>query len=73
MNKIKLLKGLNQREEKILDAIEELQIFLDSTEDEELSSMGNELASSIIDFMECNDNVNMHDIKNFIEEEYTPA
>lgn len=71
MNKIKLLKGLGQREEKILDAIEELQNFLDLTEDEELSSMGNELASSLIDFLESNDNINMHDIKSFIDEEYT--
>ena len=73
MNKIKLLKGLSQREDKILDAIEELQIFLDSTEDEDLSSMGNELTSSLIDFLEGNDNVNVHDIKTFIEEEYTQA
>ena len=73
MNKIKLLKGLSQKEDKILDAIEELQIFLDSTEDEELSSMGNELASSLIDFLGSNDNVNINDIKNFIEEEYTQS
>jgi len=73
MNKIKLLKGLSQKEDKILDAIEELQIFLDSTEDEELSSMGNELASSLIDFLGSNDNVNINDIKSFIEEEYTQS
>lgn len=70
MNKIKLLKTLNQKEDKILDAIEDLQIFLDSTEDEELSSMGNELASLMVDFLQGNDNVNIHDIKKFVEEEY---
>jgi hypothetical protein len=73
MNKIKLLKTINQKEDKILDAIEELQIFLDSTEDEELSSMGNELASAMVDFLQTNDNVNIHDIKEFIEEEYDQA
>ncbi len=73
MNKIKLLKTINQKEDKILDAIEELQIFLDSTEDEELSSMGNELASAMVDFLQTNDNINIHDIKEFIEEEYDQA
>jgi hypothetical protein len=73
MNKIKLLKGLNQKEDKILDAIEELQIFLDSTEDEELSSMGNDLASSLVDFFQGNDILNIHDIKTFVEEEYDQA
>lgn len=73
MNKIKLLKTLNQKEDKILDAIEDLQIFLDSTDDEELSSMGNEISSLMIDFLQGNDNVNIHDIKKFVEEEYDQA
>lgn len=73
MNKNKLLKTLNQKEDKILDAIEDLQIFLDSTEDPELSYMGNELTSNLIDFLQSNDNVTIHDIKTFIEEEYNQA
>lgn len=73
MNKNKLLKTLNQKEDKILDAIEDLQIFLDSTEDPELSYMGNELTSNLIDFLQSNDNVTIHDIKTFIEEEYDQA
>ncbi len=73
MNKNKLLKTLNQKEDKILDAIEDLQIFLDSTEDPELSYMGNELTSNLIDFLQSNDNVTIHDIKKFIEEEYNQA
>jgi len=72
MNKIKLLKGLTQKEEKILDAIEDLQTFLDSTEDEELSSMGNELYSMVVDFLQNNDTLNIYDIRTFIEEEYDP-
>jgi hypothetical protein len=72
MNKTKLLKGLTQKEEKILDAIEDLQTFLDSTEDEELSSMGNELYSMTVDFLQNNDTLNIYDIRTFIEEEYDP-
>jgi hypothetical protein len=72
MNKTKLLKGLSQKEEKILDAIEDLQTFLDSTEDEELSSMGNELYSMAVDFLQNNDTLNIYDIRTFIEEEYNP-
>jgi hypothetical protein len=72
MNKTKLLKGLTQKEEKILDAIEDLQTFLDSTEDEELSSMGNELYSMVVDFLQNNDTLNIYDIRTFIEEEYDP-
>lgn len=70
MKKIKLLKGLLQKEEKILDAFEDLQNFLDSTEDEELSSMGNELHELLIDFLQTNDTLNIYDIRNFVEEEY---
>jgi|688.fasta_scaffold00683_35 hypothetical protein len=70
MKKIKLLKGLLQKEEKILDAFEDLQNFLDSTEDEELSSMGNELHELLIDFFQTNDTLNIYDIRNFVEEEY---
>jgi hypothetical protein len=70
MKKIKLLKGLLQKEEKILDAFEDLQNFLDSTEDEELSSMGNELHELLIDFFQTNDTLNIYDIRTFVEEEY---
>jgi flagellin-specific chaperone FliS len=72
MNKSKLLKGLTQKEEKIFDAIEDLQTFLDSTEDEELSSMGNELYSIAVDFLQNNATLNVYDIRTFIEEEYNP-
>ena len=73
MKKIKLLKGLLQKEEKILDAFEDLQNFLDSTEDEELSSMGNELHELLVDFLQANDTLNIYDIRNFVEEEYEPS
>jgi hypothetical protein len=70
MKKIKLLKGLLQKEEKILDAFEDLQTFLDSTEDEEISSMGNQLHELLVDFFQTNDILNIYDIQKFVEEEY---
>lgn len=70
MKKIKLLKGLLQKEEKILDAFEDLQAFLDSTEDEEISSMGNQLHELLVDFFQTNDTLNIYDIQKFVEEEY---
>jgi hypothetical protein len=70
MKKIKLLKGLLQKEEKILDAFEDLQTFLDSTEDEEISSMGNQLHELLVDFFQTNDTLNIYDIQKFVEEEY---
>jgi hypothetical protein len=47
-----------------------LQTFLDSTEDEELSSMGNQLHELLVDFFQTNDTLNIYDIQKFVEEEY---
>lgn len=64
----KLLKKLKEKEEKLIDAIYEIQELLDSTEDGELSSMGDTFSEIIIDFIQSNDNLNLNDIRNFIEE-----
>ena len=64
----KLLKKLKDKEEKLLDAIYELQELLDSTEDAELSSMGDEFSELVIDFIQSNDTLSLNDIRNFIEE-----
>lgn len=65
----KLLKKLRDKEEKLLDCIYEIQELLDSTEDEELSSMGVEFCDSLVDFINENDTMSLNDIKNFIEHE----
>jgi hypothetical protein len=65
----KLLKKIREKEEKILDCIYELQELLDSTEDEELSSMGVEFCDSVVDFIHENDNISLNDIRKFIEED----
>lgn len=63
------MKKLRDKEEKLLDAIYEIQELLDSTEDEELSSMGAEFCEIVVDFIHDNDTMSLNDIRNFIEEE----
>lgn len=65
---IKIFKKLRDKEEKLLDIIYEIQELLDSTEDEELSSMGVEFSEILIDFIHDNDTVSLNDIKEFIED-----
>ena len=63
----KLYKKLREREEKLLDAIYDLQELLDSTEDGDLSSMGAEFCETLVDFIHENDTISLNDIKSFIE------
>jgi len=64
----KLMKKLRDKEEKLLDCIYEIQELLDSTEDEELSSMGAEFCEIMVDFVHDNDTMSLNAIRNFIEE-----
>ena len=68
MNK-KLLKKLKEKEEKLLDAVYEIQEFLEGTDDAELGSMGNDFCEIMIDFIHSNDTMSLNDIRTFIEEE----
>lgn len=65
----KLLKKLREKEEKLLDCVYEIQELLDSTEDEELSSMGADFCEVMVDFIHENDTMSLNEIRNFIEEE----
>ena len=65
----KLLKKVKDKEEKLMDAIYEIQELLDSIEDPELSSMGNSFSEICLDFIQDNDIVNLNDIRNFIEDD----
>jgi hypothetical protein len=65
----KLFKKLRDKEEKLLDCVYEIQELLDSTEDEELSSMGDEFCEIMVDFIHSNDTISLNDIKEFIENE----
>lgn len=64
----KILKKLSEKEEKLIEAIYDIQDYLDSTDDEELSSMGNEFVENLLDFLSENDTITLNDIRNFIEE-----
>jgi hypothetical protein len=64
----KLLKKLKDKEEKLMDAIYEIQELLDATEDAALSSMGDTFSEIVFDFINSNDTVNLNDIKESIEE-----
>lgn len=63
----KLYKKVREKEEKLLDAIYDLQELLDSTEDGDLSSMGAEFCELLVDFVHENDTISLNDIKDFIE------
>jgi hypothetical protein len=65
----KLFKKIRDKEEKLLDCVYEIQELLDSTEDEELSSMGDEFCEIMVDFIHSNDTISLNDIKEFIENE----
>jgi hypothetical protein len=64
----KLLKKLKDKEEKLMDAIYEIQELLDSTEDAELSSMGDTFSEIVLDFINSNDTITLNDIRESIEE-----
>lgn len=65
----KLMKKLRDKEEKLLDAIEDLKTFLEDTEDEQLASMGEEFSEVLLDFLYENDSISLNDIRTVIEEE----
>ena len=69
MKKNTILKKIDTLEDKICNAIHELQDFLDSTEDPELSSMGSDLCDQMIDFLHDNDTVNINEIRDFVTNE----
>lgn len=70
LTKGKLLKQFNQKEEALLNSVESFRDFLDSTEDEDLSSMGDDLYEAVLDFLTSNDTINLNEIREFIEEQF---
>jgi predicted transcriptional regulator len=65
----KLLKKLREKEEKLMDAIYDIQELLDSEEDPELSSMCDNFTEIVLDFLSNNDEITLDAIKHYIEEE----
>lgn len=66
----KLMKKIREKEEALLDAIEDLKILLEDTEDAELSSMGVEFSEFMVDNLYENDYISLNDIKEKLEEEF---
>lgn len=65
----KLLKKLKEKEDKLLDAIYEIQELLDSTEDAELSSMGDTFSEIVQNFINDNDTITLDSIREYIQNE----
>lgn len=70
MKKNTIFKKLEVHEEKIIKSINDLQDFLDSVEDEEISSMASDLCEGLLDFLDDNDTCNINQIREFIETVY---
>ena len=70
MKKNKIIKMIMQKEEKLIESIENFRDFLDSLEDDDLSSLGNEFYETVLDFVYTNDTLSLNDIKEFVEENY---
>lgn len=70
MNKGTLLRKINEKIDKITNAIYDLRDLLDDTENDDLSQMGNDLADAMVEFISDNDTITSSDILNYIEEYY---
>ncbi len=72
MKKNTILKKLEVYEEKLIKSINDIQDFLDSIEDEEISTMADDFCEGLLDNIQDNDICNINDIRNFIENDYDP-
>lgn len=70
MNKGTLVRKINEKIDKITNAIYDLRDLLDDTENEDLSQMGNDLADAMVEFISDNDTATSSDILEYIEEYY---
>ena len=70
MNKGTLLRKLNEKLDKITNAVYEFRDLLDDTEDEDLSQFGNDFADALVNFISDNDITTSSDIIIYIEENY---
>jgi flagellin-specific chaperone FliS len=70
MNKGTLVRKINEKIDKITNAIYDLRDLLDDTENDDLSQMGNDLADAMVEFISDNDTITSSDIIEYIEEYY---
>lgn len=70
MKKNTILKKLELHEEKIIKSITDLQDFLHTVDDEEISQMADDLCEGLQDFLHENDTCNLETVREFIENVY---
>lgn len=70
MNKGTLIRKINEKIDKITNAIYDLRDLLDDTENDDLSQMGNDLSDAMVEYISDNDTVTSGDILEYIEEYY---
>ena len=70
MNKGTLIRKINEKIDKITNAIYDLRDLLDDTENDDLSQMGNDLSDAMVEYISDNDTVTSSDILEYIEEYY---
>jgi hypothetical protein len=73
MKKNTILKKLELHEEKIIKSITDLQDFLHTVDDEEISQMADDLCEGMQDFLHENDTCNLDYVRVFIENTYEQA
>jgi len=71
MNKGTLIRKINEKLDKITNAICDLRDLLDDTENDDLSSLGNDFADAMLEYISNNDNVTSSDIIEYINEYYS--
>lgn len=70
MNKGTLIRKINEKLDKITNAICDLRDLLDDTENDDLSSLGNDFADAMTEYISNNDTVTSSDIIEYINEYY---
>ena len=73
MKKNTILKKLELHEEKIIKSITDLQDFLHTVDDDEISQMADDLCEGMQDFLHENDTCNLENVREFIENTYEQA
>jgi hypothetical protein len=73
MKKNTILKKLELHEEKIIKSITDLQDFLHTVDDEEISQMADDLCETLQECLYENDICNLENIREFVENVYEQA
>jgi len=68
MNKGTLIRKVNEKLDKITNTICDLRDLLDDTENDDLSSLGNDFADAMTEYISDNDTVTSSDIIEYINE-----